>query len=63
MKKGNEGYVLVFVMVVLIVLCISSVTLMSTSLSNLQKQQENLNKKGYYIEVTQEAPKGAEGVE
>lgn len=59
MKKGNEGYVLVFVMVVLIVLCISSVTLMSVSLSNLQKQQENIkNMGGYYIEVTQEGAGG-----
>lgn len=48
MKKNDDGYVLVFVMVVLIVLCISSVTLMSTSLSNLQKQQDTMESMGIY---------------
>lgn len=37
--KKNDGYVMVFVMVVLLVLCITATSLMSVSLRNLQRQE------------------------
>lgn len=39
MKKHNEGYTLPLVMVVLLVLSIVAVTIMTTSLKNMQRQQ------------------------
>ena len=39
MKKNNDGYVLPFVLVVMIVLCIISTSLMTAALQNLQIQQ------------------------
>ena len=40
MKKNNDGYVLPFVLVVMIVLCIISTSLMTAALRNLQMQQK-----------------------
>ena len=39
MRKNNDGYVLPFVLVVMIVLCIISTSLMTAALRNLQMQQ------------------------
>ena len=41
MKKQNEGYALPFVLVVLVVLCITAVGIMDFSLRNLESQQAN----------------------
>lgn len=38
MKKHDEGYVLAFVMVVILVLCIVAVSLMTASINNLKAQ-------------------------
>ena len=40
MKKNNDGYVLPFVLVVMIVLCIMSASLMTAAFRNLQMQQK-----------------------
>ena len=40
MRKNNDGYVLPFVLVVMIVLCIISTSLMTAALRNLQMQQK-----------------------
>lgn len=40
MRKNDDGYVLPFVLVVMIVLCIISASLMTASLRNLQMQQK-----------------------
>lgn len=40
MKKHNEGYTLPLVMVVLLVLAIVAVTIMTTSLKNMLRQQQ-----------------------
>lgn len=40
MRKNNDGYVLPFVLVVMIVLCIMSASLMTAAFRNLQMQQK-----------------------
>ena len=40
MRKNNDGYVLPFVLVVMIVLTIISTSLMTAALRNLQSQQK-----------------------
>lgn len=42
MKKHDEGYALILVLVVMIVMCLVAVTLMSFSLDNLQRQQDSV---------------------
>lgn len=44
MRKNNEGYALVFVLVVLVVLCIITVGIMEFSLRNLQSQQATIQR-------------------
>lgn len=44
MRKNNEGYALVFVLVVLVVLCIIAVAIMDTSLRNLESQQNTIQR-------------------
>lgn len=44
MKKHNEGYTLPLVMVVLLVLAIVAVTIMTTSLKNMLRQQDFIEK-------------------
>ena len=46
MRKGNDGYVLAFVMVVLLVLSLSAVSLLSLALGNLQRQSHAMEKAG-----------------
>lgn len=43
MKKHNEGYSLVLVLVVIIVLSLISTFLLSSSLQNLQRQQKSVD--------------------
>ena len=42
MRKGKDGYVMVFVMVVLLVLSITAVSLMSVALDNLRRQESSV---------------------
>lgn len=44
MRKHNDGYVLPFVLVVLVVVCLVAVSLMSSALSNLQRQQASIQR-------------------
>lgn len=44
MKKHDEGYVLAFVMVVIVVLCLVAVSLMSISLRNLEAQNASIQR-------------------
>lgn len=44
MKKHDEGYVLAFVMVVIVVLCLVAVSLMSVSLRNLETQNASVER-------------------
>lgn len=44
MKKHNEGYVLPFVLVVLVVVCLVAVSLLSASLTNLNRQQASIDR-------------------
>lgn len=44
MKKHDEGYVLAFVLVVMIVLCLVALSIMSISLRNLQNQQASIQR-------------------
>ena len=44
MKKHNDGYVLPFVLVVLVVVCFVAVTLMSSALTNLQRQKASVQR-------------------
>ena len=46
MRKGKDGYVLAFVMVVLLVLSITALSLMSVALGNLQRQNQAMEKAG-----------------
>lgn len=43
MKKHNEGYVLPFVLVVLVVVCLVAVSLLTASLTNLNRQQASID--------------------
>lgn len=42
MKKHDEGYVLAFVLVVIVVLCLVAVSMMSISLRNVQTQTDSI---------------------
>lgn len=44
MKKHDEGYVMAFVMVVIVVLCLVAVSLMSISLRNLEAQNASIQR-------------------
>ena len=44
MKKHDEGYALVFVLVVLVVLCIIAIGIMDFSLRNLESQQNTIHR-------------------
>lgn len=44
MKKHSEGYALPFVLVVMVVLCMVSVSILSFSLKNLQSQQASIDR-------------------
>ena len=44
MKKHDEGYVLAFVMVVIVVLCLVAVSLMSISLNNMEAQSASVQR-------------------
>lgn len=44
MKKHNEGYVLPFVLVVLVVVCLVAVSLLTASLDNLKRQQASIDR-------------------
>lgn len=44
MKKHNDGYALVLVLVVMVVLCLVALALMSNSLRNLQSQQKSIER-------------------
>ena len=46
MRKGKDGYVLAFVMVVLLVLSLSAVSLLSLALGNLQRQNQAMEDAG-----------------
>lgn len=43
MKKHNEGYVLPFVLVVLVVVCLVAVSLLTASLDSLKRQQSSID--------------------
>ena len=44
MRKHNDGYALVLVLVVMVVLCLVALALMSNSLRNLQSQQKSIER-------------------
>lgn len=44
MKKHDEGYALVLVLVVMVVVCLVAVSIMSISVSNLQDQQASITR-------------------
>jgi hypothetical protein len=55
--KNKDGYVMVFVLVVLIVLCITSVSLLTISLQNLKTQENyNIKTQEYYLENSADIP-------
>jgi hypothetical protein len=55
--KNKDGYVMVFVLVVLIVLCITSVSLLTISLQNLKAQENyNIKTQEYYLENSADIP-------
>lgn len=57
MKKRNEGYALPFVLVVMVVLCLVSVSILSFSLKNLQRQQESIDRTKAQYEAAGEIEK------
>lgn len=46
MRKGKDGYVLAFVVVILLVLSLSAVSLLSLTLGNLQRQNQAMEDAG-----------------
>ncbi len=44
MMKNNEGYALPFVLIVMVIICLVGISIMSSSLNNLQNQQASIER-------------------